>query len=129
MIKLSQCYYCINLLIPSQNEIVTKIKCKAFPSGIPDELRRTDIVHNVPYPNDHEILFEQDPDEDLFDIEKVAKEINEELNKNILDSIVQDLETWVLEYSGIRVIDIYPNLKQKELDYVMSKYKGPMKRG
>ena len=45
------------------------------------ELRHTHTVHNQPYPGDHGITFEQDPDFELiFPVEEAAKEINSKRN-------------------------------------------------
>ena len=53
-------------------------RCKAFPSGIPNELMFSKKMHNKPYLDDHGVIFKQNPDEDEFDIEEAAREINYE---------------------------------------------------
>ena len=35
-----------------------KIRCLAFPDGIPRELMKRGVIHNSPYPGDHGIRFE-----------------------------------------------------------------------
>lgn len=71
----SQCFFCKHLVITSREEMLKIWRCKAFPEGIPRELRFTHFVHNKPYPGDGGVLFEQDPDNEFkFDIEGAAME-------------------------------------------------------
>jgi hypothetical protein len=61
----------------SREEMLKIWKCEAFPNGIPDDLTFSIKIHNKPYPGDLGIIFKQNPNEEPFDIEAVAKEIND----------------------------------------------------
>ena len=79
MIRDSQCVYCRHLIRLPRKDISNQWCCKAFPDGIPQDIKHSHKIHNKPFPDDHGILFDQDPDIKLkFDIEKAGKEINGE---------------------------------------------------
>ena len=61
-------------------------------------------------------------------MDKTIEEINYELDKEILDQIAKNLMD-LRVFPNPTVRDLHPLLTEKELDYVMSKYKGPMERG
>ncbi len=43
--------------------------CTAFPKGVPDDLVFGDVSHDEPYPGDHGIRFELNPDLDADDLD------------------------------------------------------------
>ena len=49
------CFDCTHF----QGRIEGKLRCKAFPDGIPLELIKQGIKHDTPYPGDHDIRFKQ----------------------------------------------------------------------
>ena len=36
-----------------------KVRCAAFPDGIPTELTAPNVIHNKPFPGDHGLQFEK----------------------------------------------------------------------
>jgi len=44
------------------NEPDERLACEAFPDGIPDEIAYGDVDHTKPYPGDHGIRFEHEPE-------------------------------------------------------------------
>jgi hypothetical protein len=64
---------------------------------------------------------------------KTIEDLNFESDKVILDGIAEELLHFrVSAHEGVKdvtVRDLYPLLSDEQLDYLMSKYKGPMERG
>ena len=59
---------------------------------------------------------------------KTVEELTAELDKQVLDQIAKNL-THLIVRPEPTVRELHPDLTEEELDYVMSKYKGPMERG
>ncbi len=128
MFKISPCWVCAHWI---RNDDVVFGRCEAYPDGVPGEFIRTEKVHNVPFPGDHGIIFEQDPNRTkFFDINKLGESINNGLSQEELDSVVAFLPVTPPIWRGkeLTVHDMFENLSPKELDYVMSKYTGTMRR-
>ena len=54
---------CVHLTgVQGEDEFNQRIVCKAFPNGIPDEIAYGDNPHTSPFPGDHGIQYELDPD-------------------------------------------------------------------
>jgi hypothetical protein len=55
---------CRHLIIASDEELFqSKVACRAFPTGIPEEIAYGDNLHTAPYPGDHGIQYEGSQDE------------------------------------------------------------------
>lgn len=61
-------------------------------------------------------------------MDKLIEELDVDLDKEILDMIAESLKKLRIS-PALTVREMHPDLTKEELDYVMSKYKGPMKRG
>ena len=64
---------------------------------------------------------------------KTVEELTAQLDKELLDQAADELSRLrISAHEGIKdetVRDLYPLLSDEQLDYLMSKYKGPMERG
>lgn len=59
MMEFPQCVTCLHLRIdPSRRGMF----CAAFPEGIPAPIKDCDVQHDAPYPGDHGLQYEFDPD-------------------------------------------------------------------
>jgi hypothetical protein len=58
MIVFPDCVTCIHLDRKRKGNLF----CKAFPDGGPKEIDLGDVKHRAPYPGDHGIQYEPDPD-------------------------------------------------------------------
>jgi len=47
-----------------KGELPGRFSCKAFPDGIPDDIKWGNHIHKTPYPGDHGIQFESMEDDD-----------------------------------------------------------------
>ena len=64
--KFNQCLSC-------KNVFDDKFSCKAFPNGIPYEVRTNQFIHSHPYSGDNGIMFEPSVDADTLGYADILK--------------------------------------------------------
>ncbi len=51
------------MISPEEESFQSKVVCRAFPAGIPEEIAFGDNLHTAPYPGDHGIQYEASDEE------------------------------------------------------------------